>query len=1213
MVNTKSLEVWESEFRPQVAEVDLLGEIILTPDECRDLGQAFGQLVHRKGWYSSYALIRDCYLAAFAVFMVAQGKQGYDAGAFWPGMREATSLELSGIQTTDWGQLFEEAVERLGVARFPNLGGHRYVGPILAHGGIPLNNLAEFFEQFLLPSIENPRYAALTTTDYIEERLQHSSARYILSEPVLRFLQHGGSIAEDFFERCRQMTFQIAAEGRTPTAQTAGLPQMIVARFCEWLDTRTQFLPQRRGRFRKPRMILDPWGWGPQLQLPRQDIAAQDASAAVYWHIFAGDVLLGEVEPEVRRMEFHWHTTEEVFPLTTKAAEYRVELCIGMAEGNEEVRQSWNFPVFQDNLPLLAFDRETGVLIPVTHSTLPAKHLWLLYPDTAELTGEPTSSFQYDEELPSLSWDWATFKGYSVDLEHTRRLILQQGTDRRTINLDTAHQRGQPLLEGETHFPTADGRAPLFVAHPPRVRIPLQEHNRQLQRWRVTLRNEWAAVPEVDFVATLEELAGSLIETEEGVRLSLEATLPPGSMGNYRVQVRGPLGYAAELPFRLLPALEMVNHDTLHWPDDLEEPHLLMEVPASIVIEPQPGAQGCTIALLETDMQKAFYEVHTDVQKRDAPLRFVLSRGTQEPVIVPLTVPVLRLRWLIALAPEQALSKEWRFTSTALPLEALEQSLEPLLFVDLFGGAAPDIEAELQLLDDTDTVLQVEHARFRRGQLNARFDLRAFRDTLRNATTPLCRVILRLFDRTAPDMMHRFPVLSVGREFMVQDADAVLQPQGDTVILRLCWDAPLRLRRRFVRLWPLWRPWDPPLELDIPDSAEDECVINPPGDFLYGHYRMEFGVRDPWVPEPPPELPAPLEDAGTATALLPRDAVFLRRRQLDSGQNFCERLERALLFRFSGDHEQARTDFDWCVQHLDAGTLPQILTLAEALDVEPGLAVGLRIKMARLAHVRRAWEEGRDDEAGHPLFWRYIGLPPKYPVDTCEFLLTLNDSTWRLRALRELLVYGTASGVQAVAGWLQAGQLAEDDAIGMLEFFLNSGDDDQIMARGALLSHEMEIDQNHPAVLRVIENLGRRHPGLVSASVVRPGDWIHTTAGWGRIEEIQTATGEILPSLRTNTLCGRLLVVLRAQIPNRVERVIVDLTASSVDFVGATELYTCTKCRCFSTQHVANLHEHNRLTHDPGLGAAFSLQPSGCLKFHLPPSFAYAPPSNPWE
>ncbi|MBN1920719.1 MAG: hypothetical protein JW892_05705, partial [Anaerolineae bacterium] len=479
--------------------------------------------------------------------------------------------------------------------------------------------------------------------------------------------------------------------------------------------------------------------------------------------------------------------------------------------------------------------------------------------------------------------------------------------------------------------------------------------------------------------------------------------------------------------------------------------------------------------------------------------------------------------------------------------------------------------------------------------------------------TPVCRVMLHLADRTAADTMHRFPVLSVGCEFMVQDADAVLQPQDDTAILRLCWDAPLRLRRRFVRLWPLWRPWDLPLELDIPDSAEDECAVAPPGDFVYGHYRMEFGVHDPWVPGPPPEIPAPFEDMTFATVLLPRDAVFLRRRQLETGQRFAERLERALLLRFSGDEERARADLDWCVQHLDAGTLPQVLTLVEAVDTVPGLAAGLRIKMAKLVHVRRAWEEGRNDEAGHLLFWRYIGLLPKYPVDTCEFLLTLSDSTWRLRALRELLVYGTASGVQTVADWLQASQLAEDDAIGMLEFFLNSGGDVQIVPRGVLLSHELGINQNRPAVLRVMERLGRRHPGLVSASVIRPGDWIRTAAGWGRIEEIQTAAGEILPNLQAGIISGKLFIVLRAQIPTRAEKVIVDLAAGSMNLLGADKLYTCTKCRCFSTQHEANLHEHNRLTHDPGLGAAFSPQPSGCLKFLTPPSFAYAPPENPWE
>lgn len=183
---TASLDEWEARLRPQTAEVDLLGEIPLTPEECQALGRALGHLVHRAGWGRSYILIREHYLATFAIFLVAQGKHGYDAGAFWPGVREATGLELSPPQTVEWGQLFEEAVERLGVARFPDLGGHRYLGPILAHGGIPLNNLTEFFEQLLFPSVVNPRYVALTTADYLEARLQRSSVHYILSEPVLR-------------------------------------------------------------------------------------------------------------------------------------------------------------------------------------------------------------------------------------------------------------------------------------------------------------------------------------------------------------------------------------------------------------------------------------------------------------------------------------------------------------------------------------------------------------------------------------------------------------------------------------------------------------------------------------------------------------------------------------------------------------------------------------------------------------------------------------------------------------------------------------------------------------------------------------------------------------------------------------------------------------------------------------------------------------------
>lgn len=1210
---TASLDEWEARLRPQTAEVDLLGEIPLTPEECQALGRALGHLVHRAGWGRSYILIREHYLATFAIFLVAQGKHGYDAGAFWPGVREATGLELSPPQTVEWGQLFEEAVERLGVARFPDLGGHRYLGPILAHGGIPLNNLTEFFEQLLFPSVVNPRYVALTTADYLEARLQRSSVHYILSEPVLRFLQHGGSIAEDFVERCRQMAFQTAPGGRLPTPQTTGLPEVIVTSYCEWVQTREHLLPQRRGRFRKPRLVLEPWGWGPTLQLPSQEIAVQDAIEALSWRIFADETLLGEISTEIRKMEFHWHTTAESFPLAQNAAEYRVELCASSCDGSDEMHQSWRFPVVQADLPLLAFDPDTGRFIPIArNNTLPAQPLWLLYPDTAQLTGEPPDTFCPDEALPALPWEWAKFRGLSVDLSRSQRLILQQESKQQKINLETARQRGQPELVGETLFNTVDGRAPLFVRDPPKVKIPLPEHSRQLRRWRITLRNDWAATVAVDFAAMLEEITADLIEIEDGVLIPLTTYLPAGALGNYRVTVRGPLGYAADLPFRLLPALEMVNHDVLHWPDDQQALHLLVETSAQVMLEPQPGAQECNVTLLQRDNHTALYEVHTGLQNPQAPLRFVFPQKDSEAVIVPLTVPVLRLRWLVALAPEQALAKEWRTNMLRLPLEALEQSLEPLLFVDLFSGAAPAIEAELRLLDAAEDVLQVEPARFRRGQPYARFDLRAFRDTLRHTSSVAC-IKLYLWDPTTPTVQHCFPVLSIGREFMVSDADGLLQADGEKVVLRLCWDAPLQLRHRFVRLWPLWRPWDPPREFDIPDAALDECVINVPIDFVYGQYQLEFGIRDPWVPTPLPETPPPRTHTTDLTVLLPRDAAFLRRRQLDVETTFAAKLERALLFQFSNDQENARADLEWCMQHLDEATLPQILALAKAVDAEPALAVGLRIKLAKVTHMKRAWDAGQNTETDHALFRRYLALLPKFPVETCEFLLTLEDDTWRLKALRELLAYGAASGVQAVAQWLQAGQLAEDDALGLLESFLGDVTTPQAEERSAVLSREIQAGLTHPAVLRVMERLGRRHPTLLPAVVLRPGDWIRTAAGWGRIEQIENARGEIQSSFQATETALKLHAILRAQSPNHAEQVEVNLVDSSMHFIGANELYTCTRCRRFASEKQHNVHEHNRLSHDPGEGAAFSHQLNGHLKFHSKPTFAFIPPHNPWE
>jgi len=127
-------------------------------------------------------------------------------------------------------------------------------------------------------------------------------------------------------------------------------------------------------------------------------------------------------------MEFHWRTLMEAVPLTRKAEEYRAELSL-ITDGGEKIQGSWKYSALRPDFPLLAFYPETGIMVPPPYMTLPAQRLWLLYPSTMQLTGDPNHAFQPDEKLPLLTWDWEAFTGISVDLSQVKHLILQ-GEDR---------------------------------------------------------------------------------------------------------------------------------------------------------------------------------------------------------------------------------------------------------------------------------------------------------------------------------------------------------------------------------------------------------------------------------------------------------------------------------------------------------------------------------------------------------------------------------------------------------------------------------------------------------------------------------------------------------------------------------------------------------------------------------------------------------------
>ena len=1201
-----SLDEWEKRLHPQVIEVDLLGEIALSEEEVRLLGQQIGDLVRRKGWTQATRLLRERYPCSYAVFMVAQGTLHYEAGDFWSAIRDATGLPIPPTQTLQWGQLFEEIVQKLPVAQFPPLGGHRYIGPILAHGGIPDYCLADFFDHFLQPLVTRPDYASLPVEEFIQRRLLQASVAFLTDRPVLRFLEYGGALAVDFVERCRDMALAWAERGEIPAPEALGLPPRVVQGYQDWLEGRARPSLRRRAIYRSPMLFLDPWGLGPTLRLPSQPVSATESDMEVLWLVSLDSPK--EIPVDIRRDELDWKTVPRDFPLPGPAPEYRVALVFARLEENgspsREVQREWRIPGLREESPLMWFDPKDGRQLD-PKDTLPAGRLWVLRPPDVVLETDPPESLQVTEEFPRMPGEWCDDIGEEVDLSQARRLTARRGNQR--LREYTVLGRGpedQPALVGGQRLPVDDDRPPFYVGVPPSLRIPLPPTPR-LHRWYVEIRNEWPALPPVQASFTLADRPSDIKDSV--ALLDLREWLGEEPVGTYKVKVRGPLGHKADLAFRILPVLEIVGHDTLYLPEETAEARLLVETDAQTTLTLQPGATDSQIALVEENGRR-LYEVTAGVARADFPLRFVRPTDRGDAVYVPLSVPIRRLRWMLVLGRELARTPEWRSTPMHLPLDALEQAREPLLLVDLFGGTAGNLTVRLSLQDEDGTVLQEQEGRWRAGQPHLRFDLAAFLDTLRQS--PGLSFAFHLTVRGLPERGEvSCPVLQVARRFVVQWKEVESAQVRDTLYLRLRWEAPFRVRHRRVRLWPVWRPWDPPLEVPIPDEAQDEHICPfPAAQLVPGKYLLEFTVQDPWAAPTPPSRPAP-NDPAVTSALIPPDAVVRRLAQLQDTDTggvipFPLALEIACLRRDAGQDALARKAFQWCFEHLDEAEIAHILALARQVAGEPDLDRPLRMKMAAARRIQRVLDAFRQGTLPERLFREYLAELPRpslWSAETCEILLGVDDERVRIQAAQQLIGRERLSGLRAVIQWLQEGQISDEDTISLIEGHLP----------WALQGLEEALP--HPAVIRVLEKLEHRYPDQVPVVIARPGCWVRCAAGWGRLERIEGADGArrefFLPSSPEPGL--RLHVLLRAHDPRWAERVVIHLAEGTIAFPDAKQVYTCSKCRRFSSQYTRLVtEEHDRAVHE-GIGPGFAI--------HTPPlrqegrlQFQTSPPSQPW-
>ena len=169
------LATWENRLAPQLRKVELVGEIPISKEELDDISLHFSRLFYDHSTDEVLNFIGRNYPATFLVFMVGQGLFGYNNGDFWSAYEQVLRHSIDSVA---FGRLFEKIIQRFERPQFRDLQerARRYVDPILAHGGIPVYCLKDFFSNIVLNCTIRPQLFALEGEELVEEVIKHTTS-----------------------------------------------------------------------------------------------------------------------------------------------------------------------------------------------------------------------------------------------------------------------------------------------------------------------------------------------------------------------------------------------------------------------------------------------------------------------------------------------------------------------------------------------------------------------------------------------------------------------------------------------------------------------------------------------------------------------------------------------------------------------------------------------------------------------------------------------------------------------------------------------------------------------------------------------------------------------------------------------------------------------------------------------------------------------------
>ncbi len=844
---------WERLLTEKIAYVELLGELNLSAEETGDLGQAIAQLVRRNEPMVALGLLRRQYPASVSVYLVFKGIYNYVGGDYWSAVAEETGL-ISTNAHTRMGQCFEWFLQQNGLPLFQGLNGLHYVAPLLLHGGIPDYSLPDFFVYFFQRIVAHATSTNQNDVrDVINEWLHTSASSVPADKSIPRFLTYGGRFVLDFVARCLELHEYYETRHTLPAPEMIGLPERVLTAYKNWSSQWRQVTTNRLSHVRlvRPMLLLDPWGDGPTIDFPAQLLSHNQRIEDGRWAIRCSHpgperhIETLPLYPQWR--ESGWETEPYQFEVPFPG-NYSVSLEVDDGKGMQVLR-SWYFScdLSEQTPSLLAFDGESGEFL-TQHNTLPAKRLWLLISRQQRLLIDRGVKY---EKVGCLVGAWADYIVEAWDLHSATSVILGS----RTIPVEPDMRQFQPYLQGQlvSEIEVQPDHPLLFTGSFPELFIPLPSQRDsaiEAERWRVAVSTLYEGGRVQILTASLAEIDYCLDTNEPVSRLKLALSeldvLREVCLGHFEIALKGPLGRDITFHFAVVPGLQIQiqDLDRLRIPFNGKVPSLsfVLTIIGHIHVESSSPA----VSVQPGPAQK--YCIHVSGECSRADLKLCFSEGSFQSV-VPFSVPCPILTWALVEGDNPTLCDDhWQTRLLNRPQMWLEQAKVVRLLVGMAIGN------QHRALDRTSLLVHYSqreppHELISRGQNKPwlTFHLREAEDSVRTCRDGLIRFDLLLAALPGQTTPCHLPVLQLDQTLGLTSLalEGVLVDQS--WLFSLSWKETVLFRNRYVLFWSLWRPWEEPLRVSIPDRCVDRYDFDVSLAHLTpGKYRAGMVLIDPW-------------------------------------------------------------------------------------------------------------------------------------------------------------------------------------------------------------------------------------------------------------------------------------------------------------------------------------------------------------------------------